>query len=354
MYGVKTGFNQAFLLDTVTRDRLVAEHSSAAEVIRPYLRGQDVARWHCPDNGLWMIFARRGIAIDAYPSVKRYLETYRARLQPQPDDWEPRHPAEKWTGRKRGTYAWFELQDAVDYWQEFSKPKIIYKVIQFHPSYAFDDEGRLGNDKTFIIPSNDLSLLAILNSPLMWWFNWRHLTHLKDEALSPMGYKMERLPIAQFTPAARDSGTQLVQRLIDETKAVTAATVSLQDWVRLRFDIAKPPRVLSNPDRLTLETFVASIQTALLRRSRLSGGDIADIKREHGATVEPTRAARGRIFALEQEISQLVNSAYGLTSAEVALMWNTAPPRMPFTLQGLADDDATTNGANGEDDDSAT
>jgi hypothetical protein len=196
MYGVKTGFNRAFLIDTPTRNRLVAEHASADNIIRPYLRGQDVGRWNILDTGLWMIFARRGVDIDSYPSVKRHLESFRMRLEPKPNGWKPSRPGEKWPGRKAGTYAWYELQDAVDYWEEFGKPKIIYKVIQYYPSYAFDSEGRLGNDKTFIIPTNDLTLLAILNSPLMWWFNWRHLTHLKDEALSPMGYKMERLPIA--------------------------------------------------------------------------------------------------------------------------------------------------------------
>jgi hypothetical protein len=81
-----------------------------------------------------------------------------------------------------------------------------------------ETDGRLGNDKTFIVPTEDLSLLAILNSPLMWWFNWRHLTHLKDEALSPMGYKMERLPIAQFEPAAKEMAARLVGQMITEAR----------------------------------------------------------------------------------------------------------------------------------------
>jgi hypothetical protein len=32
---------------------------------------------------------------------------------------------------------------------------------------------------------------------------------------------------------------------------------------------------------------------------------------------------------LEQRVAELVNAAYGLTAEEVALMWRTAPPRMP-------------------------
>ena len=336
MYGVKTGFNQAFLIDSATRDRLVAQDSSADEIIRPYLRGQDVARWQSVDTDLWMIFARRGINIDAYPSVKRHLENYHTRLQPRPDDWKPSYPGEKWSGRKKGTYAWYELQDAVDYWQQFSRPKIIYKVIQFYASYAFDTDGRLGNDKTFIIPTDDLSLLAILNSPLMWWFNWRHLTHLKDEALSPMGYKMERLPIAQLDPAASTLASTLVRQLIAQTRQVGAASAAIGDWLRHTMSIAKPGRALLNFDALTPDSFVTAVQAAMPRRRKLTAGEIAELKREHGATIEPARATRRRIFGLEQRLSELVNSAYGLSPDEIRLMWDTAPPRMPFTPQGLA------------------
>jgi hypothetical protein len=34
---------------------------------------------------------------------------------------------------------------------------------------------------------------------------------------------------------------------------------------------------------------------------------------------------------LENDVSDLVNEAYGLTPEEVGLMWETAPPRMPVT-----------------------
>jgi TaqI-like C-terminal specificity domain len=349
MYGVKTGFNQAFLIESSTRQRLVTEHRSAQDIIRPYLRGQDVARWQSVNPDLWMIFARRGIDIDAYPSVKRHLETYHARLQPRPDDWKPSRPGEKWSGRKKGTYAWYELQDAVDYWQEFSKPKIIYKVIQFYASYAFDAEGRLGNDKTFIIPTDDPSLLVILNSPLMWWFNWRHLTHLKDEALSPMGYKMERLPIAPFDRAAKDLAARLVRELIAETNAVRASVTSISDWLRHTLGITRPSRALLDFDSPTPDSFVTAVQNAVPRRRRLTASNITELKREYNATIEPARASRRTIFGLEQRISELVNSAYRLTPEEIALLWETAPPRMPFTPHGLSVEEATPDEA--EDDD---
>ena len=112
-----------------------------------------------------------GIEIDRYPSVKRHLEKFRTKLEPKPEDWIPAKPNDKWPGRKEGTYAWYEIQDAVDYWHDFEAPKIIYQVIQFSPSYALDLNGRFGNDKTFIIPTQRLEILANLNAPIMWWFN---------------------------------------------------------------------------------------------------------------------------------------------------------------------------------------
>ena len=40
---------------------------------------------------------------------------------------------------------------SVEYWQEFEKPKIVYQVIQFHPCYAIDRDGMLGNNKIFFL-----------------------------------------------------------------------------------------------------------------------------------------------------------------------------------------------------------
>jgi hypothetical protein len=55
----KTGLNEAFLIDSATRDRLVAEDPRAADILKPYLRGQDVGRWRPEWAGLWMIFTRQ-------------------------------------------------------------------------------------------------------------------------------------------------------------------------------------------------------------------------------------------------------------------------------------------------------
>ncbi|MEK0188948.1 Eco57I restriction-modification methylase domain-containing protein, partial [Microcoleus anatoxicus] len=108
-YGIKTGFNEAFVVDRETRDRLIAEHPSSAEVLKPFLRGRDVKRWCVEYQDLWLIFTRRGIDIKKYPAIENYLSQYQEKLTPG-------------TGRKAGTYKWYEIQDNVAYWQEFEQP----------------------------------------------------------------------------------------------------------------------------------------------------------------------------------------------------------------------------------------
>ena len=63
-YGIKTGLNEAFVVDRATRDWLIREHKSSAEILKPFLRGRDVKRWRVEPQDLWLIFTRRGIDIN--------------------------------------------------------------------------------------------------------------------------------------------------------------------------------------------------------------------------------------------------------------------------------------------------
>ncbi len=112
-HGVLTGFNEAFLIDTSTRDALLSADPKCELIIKPYLRGQNVKRWHVPWAGQGMIFARRRIDIDSYPSVLAHLENFRESLGPRPRDWTGDPKA--WKGRKPGSYRWFEIQNSIEY-----------------------------------------------------------------------------------------------------------------------------------------------------------------------------------------------------------------------------------------------
>ncbi|MBY4591959.1 Eco57I restriction-modification methylase domain-containing protein [Rhizobium sp. 8Z] len=169
--GILTGYNEAFVIDGIRRDELIAADPKSEEIIKPFLRGRDIKRWRVEPEDLWLIFTRRGIDIDSYPAVKRHLSTYREKLEPKPSDWvDGPTEAEKWQGRKTGSYKWFEVQDNVAYWEEFLQPKIIVPAIEQTVAYAPDAVGYFSNDKTSIVVSDEWRFLsACLNSSISWW-----------------------------------------------------------------------------------------------------------------------------------------------------------------------------------------
>ncbi len=325
IYGIKTGCNAAFLIDTAVRNALIAADPKCEEIISPYLRGQDVDRWESAWAGLWMIFSRKGIDINAYPSVKQHLLKYQEQLEPKPKSW-----LGEWKGRAEGNHAWFELQTPVENWKEFAKPKIVYQEIQFHPCFAFDTSGILANNKVFFIPTDDLYLLSVLNSPLMWWHNWRYLPHMKDEALSPSGYLMEALPIAEPTAKIRKNVESRASQLIEITRQQRDTSRTLLDWFQVEYGIEKPSQKLQNLIALDSNALVAEIKKLRGKGNPLSVAALKALRDEDARTLTPARLLAAEALTLEHELSDLVNAAYGLTPAEIALMWDTAPPRMPI------------------------
>ncbi len=325
--GVLTGFNEAFLIDTPTRDRLVSEDQNASEIIKPYVRGQDLVRWGAPWHETWMIFARRAIQIDRYPSIKRHLEKFRTKLEAKPDNWKPSEPDEKWPGRKPGNYQWYEIQDAVDYWELFERPKILYPDIAWTASFSIDTAGIFTNNTGYIIPNGDAWLATVLNAPVGWWYAWRKAQHGKDEALRYFNTFVEDYPVP---PQPTTDISSMTDRLTALTLDASARGRRMTEWLRYEWGLSDLNRILQNPTALDGDAFLKAVREALPKKRMITAAEIAELSREHSVTIGPARRARGETLALEKRLSELVNDAYGLTPEENDLVWETAPPRMPF------------------------
>jgi len=182
--GIVTGFNKAFVVDRETKKRLVAEHSSSEEILKPFLRGRDVKRWKLNQQDLWLIFTRRGTDINKYPAIRNYLKKYRKRLTPGIQG-----------GRKPGQYKWFEIQDNIAYWKEFERPKIIYPNICKRNEFAWDNSKFYTNQKAFIIPDAPKYLLGILNSSIVMWLFTKLLAKLQHGYYEPSSVFFKRFPI---------------------------------------------------------------------------------------------------------------------------------------------------------------
>ena len=331
LYGIKTGFNDAFYLDSETRERLVREDSHSAEVIKPLIRGRDVDRWRAREPNTHLIFAHRGIKIDKYPAVKRHLLQFRERLELKPANWN----GGKWTGRARGSYEWYELQASPgeEFTKALSSPKIVYQEIQFHSWFALETAGAFANNKVFMLPTDDLALLGVLCSPLMWWQLTRTLPHMKDEALTPAGFIMEGIRIttgdARITEAIRSTVEPLV-RLADQLHAWEIECVTS---FHERFAAPEADDRIIDWLVIPPETFVHRF--AKLGAAKLSSGSGDELTRMQ--SIHRTRQVEmlNQQLALEQRLATLVEDAYGLAPEERQLLRATKSVRDPLdVLQG--------------------
>ena len=173
-YGIKTGFNEAFIISTEKRDEILAncktddERSRTAELIRPILRGRDIKRYGYEWAGLYLIatFPSKNYDIEQYPAVKQHLLSFgMERLEQTGKDYTV--DGQKVKARKKTNNKWFETQDSISYWEDFNKPKIVYPNMTKYMPFLYDDKSFLTNQKCFIITGERMAFLtAFFNSSL--------------------------------------------------------------------------------------------------------------------------------------------------------------------------------------------
>lgn len=217
-YGIKTGLNEAFVVDRATRDRLIAEHKSSAEVLKPYARGRDVKRWVVNSPDLWILYipwhfplhldsSIVGASDEAerrfkrqYPAAYAHLHSFRAALS-------KRNAAE--TGFR---YEWYALQRwGADYWQEFARPKVITGRFMNVPTFAYDADGIYHNNANSFIAGGTPYLAGVLNSPVTWWQLTRTCTDLQNGYLQAHNENLAEVVI----PNTSDEHQLLFSRLAE-------------------------------------------------------------------------------------------------------------------------------------------
>ena len=159
-YGIKTGYNDAFIIDSSKRNEILDacqsedERQRTAEIIRPILRGRDIRRYGYDWAGLWLINTHNGIKdslerihIEDYPAIKQHLDYYWDKIESRAD---------------RGDTP-YNLRNCA-YVDEFSKPKIVWGNLNARGSYAMAPENMFINAPACMIMPGSRYLLAVLNS----------------------------------------------------------------------------------------------------------------------------------------------------------------------------------------------
>lgn len=208
-YGVKSGLNEAFIIDSETRDKILStcigdERERTQKLIRPILRGRDIKRYDYEWAGLWLINIHNGygteprINIDNFPRLKLYLDKFEPKLSNRSD---------------KGATP-YNLRNCA-YLEEFEKEKILCARMVQSPKFAYDTNNNIPDNTAYCITGENLKfLLAFLNSTAVYKiFNFFYAGGGLEGEIKIN--RLEILPIPQITPQNENLSNEIMN-LVDE------------------------------------------------------------------------------------------------------------------------------------------
>ena len=231
--GVLTGYNEAFIISTEKRDEILAncqtedERTRTAELIRPILRGRDIKRYGYNWANLWLIYIpwhfplqfdesitgaseKAEIAFqEQYPAVYQHMLKYKEPLS-------KRNKAE--TGIR---YEWYAMQRwGAKYWEDFSKPKIVYPNMTKYMPFVYDESRFLTNQKCFIITGGCMAYLtAFFNSSIFKFCFRDSFPELQGGTRELSKIFFDKIPIKKITPEQNEAFRKAVTSIqLDYTK----------------------------------------------------------------------------------------------------------------------------------------
>jgi len=154
--GIKTGFNEAFIIDGIKKDELIKKDRKSAEIIKPLLRGRDIKKYSYEFADKWLINSHNNppINIEEYPAIKEHLDIYYKKLEKRSD---------------KGSTP-YNLRNCA-YINEFKKEKILWIELSDLGKFTLDTNGYYAEMTVFFIAGKDLKyLLSLLNSKVVFWY----------------------------------------------------------------------------------------------------------------------------------------------------------------------------------------
>ncbi|MCA0428496.1 MAG: Eco57I restriction-modification methylase domain-containing protein [Bacteroidetes bacterium] len=238
-YGIKTGLNEAFVIDAATKEKLIAEDPNSAEVIKPFLAGRDIKRYQTPVITKFLILFPKGFTIkrnslgntvseapprygnmpydDAWTYIKNNYPAIAKHL------WPFREKAEKRTDK--GDF-WWELR-ACDYYSEFDKPKVMLPDISMKCEALMDQiNGYYSVNTAYIIPGLSLSDLGILNSRLTLFFYSQITQSIRGGYFRFIRQYLEQIPIIKTS--SLDEKVQEIIKLKKQNPSADTADLENQ------------------------------------------------------------------------------------------------------------------------------
>jgi hypothetical protein len=281
-------------------------------LIKPFLLGRDIKAYTTAKAVNYLILLEKGFTrknigssieeIDAwdwfeiaYPSIAAWLKPFKDRGKKRTD---------------KGDY-WWEIR-ACDYYDMFSKPKIMYQKFQVKPCFIYDASGLYCNDSMWIIPFENKGLLAILNSKMGWWLITKYCTQIQNGCQLIWKY-FGQIPVPSTNEALAMKADQMLLLNIE----LQETAQKFQRTIQRKFNLEELPGKLQD---WYLITYVDFIKELGKKKIKLSLSDEAEWEDYFLQESKKALEIKHQIDTTDKEIDQMVYALYGLTEEEIKIV----------------------------------
>ncbi len=309
-YGIKTGFNKAFIIDEVTYNYIVKKDINSKKLLKKMVEGDDFGKWYLNHSGRYMVATGYDIDIrEEYIGIYNHLEQYKEKLIKRQD---------------KGVNYW-NLR-ACDYYDKLEKPKLIYYHTALTHGFYYDTEGYYISANCYFIANADRYLQCILNSQLFHFIKKYLFPSFGDAENGGRvrldANKMNKLPIKEISTGEKKNYTKKAE-LISELSQKFEDTK--QNFTN-ELELEKIPKKLQNFEELDFDEFVKEYKKA----KKLKFADKLqerNFKNDWKALFENDKKIaldlKSQIDTTDKQIDKMVYALYGLSDDEINIIENS-------------------------------
>ncbi len=306
--GIKTGKNDAFIIDDSVKDILENEDIKSKELIKSVATGKDIYRYRHENSGKYIILTEYDINVKSkYPSIFSWLSNFEKDLIKRGDK-----------GKN-----WWNLRPC-DYYDKIQKPKIIWRSISNECGFYLDNEGSLLlTNNNYFIASDSKALIAILNSKLIFFYLKNICTSLQGGYFDFRRDKVLTVPISKNIEEINN--IKLLELHVDDIQSSYSSFINtnnkFQRTLQRKFKgLDKLPKKLESWYELSYAEFIKELAK---KKIKLSLSEEAEWEDYFTTEQQKALALKSQIDQTDKEIDAMVYELYGLTEEEIDIVKNS-------------------------------
>ena len=300
-YGIKTGYNKAFIIDESTKNKLINEDSKNKEIIKPMLKGKDINKWRILFKNTYLIHSFDGLNVEtSYPSIYKFLFQFKDKLMKRSD---------------QGKY-WYNLR-ACAYDDLFEKEKLIYPNMARGLYPVYDNSKYFTNQKCFILTSDSINLKYLNGLLASNVINF--IFSLIGSNLGSGGYDINKIFVEQLPLILKENNETSeiithVDNIIELNNQISWHEKNFLEYLNFNLNINKLSKKLEQFYKLSEKEFIKEIK----KYSR--NFDEIKILEYFNNSKSTILKLLEQIMKEDYELNNLVYKIYNLNHSEIEII----------------------------------